>query len=69
MLDFDDVCVVLGGAGADFDAAGKVCLNPIPFIHIYPEQQYIMEIFKGHFFFFMTDYVFQFYELLNNRTP
>ena len=29
----------------------------IPFFHTYPEQLDIMEIVKGHFFFFMADYM------------
>ena len=28
----------------------EVCFIFMPFIHIYPEQLYIMKIFTGHFF-------------------
>ena len=35
----------------------RILLNFIPFIHIYPEQLCIMEIFNGNSFFNMADYV------------
>ena len=54
----------------------------IPFIHIYPEQEYIMNVLKDILFLYGRLYVWpktsnilqtvvegNFYELLNNPTP
>ena len=60
----------------------QVCLMFIPFIHIYPEQEYIMNVLKDILFLYGRLYVRpktskilqtvvegNIYELLNNPTP
>ena len=36
---------------------GEVCLMLIPFIHIYPEEEYIMNVLKDNLFLYGRLYV------------